>query len=40
MNKKDIARYPEKLLGSEFYISLVSIIKKYFDRTLHIEYSN
>ena len=40
MTKKDIANYPEKLEQSEFYTSLVFIIKKYFDRTLSIEYAN
>ena len=40
MTKKDIANYPEKLEQSEFYTSLTFIIKKYFDRTLMIEYAN
>lgn len=40
MSKKDIANYPEKLEQSEFYTSLVFIIKKYFNKTLHIEYAN
>ena len=40
MSPEDIASYPQKLQQSEFYISLVSIIKKYFNRTLHIEYGN
>jgi predicted ATP-dependent endonuclease of OLD family len=38
MSKNDIASYPEKLNQSEFYTSLVFIIKKYFNRTLTIEY--
>lgn len=40
MSKKDIANYPEKLQQSEFYTSLVFIIKKYFNRTLTIQYAN
>ena len=40
MNKKDIASCPKKLEQSEFYVSLVSVIQKYFNRTLHIEYAN
>ncbi len=40
MSKKDIANYPEKLKQSEFYTSLVFIIKKYFGRTLTIKYAN
>lgn len=38
MTKKDIANYPERLEASEFYTSLVFIIKKYFNRTLTVEY--
>jgi len=40
MSKKDIANYPEKLKQSEFYTSLVFIIKKYFNKTLSIKYVN
>jgi len=40
MSPEDIASYPQKLQQSEFYISLLSAIKKYFNRTLHIEYAN
>ena len=40
MSEKDIAMYPEKLNQSEFYASLISIIKKYFNRTLTIEYAD
>ena len=40
MNEDDIANYPEKLKQSEFYLSLVSVIKKYFNRDLRIEYTN
>jgi predicted ATP-dependent endonuclease of OLD family len=40
MNKKDIASCSEKLHQSEFYTSLASIIKKYFNKTLTIEYVN
>ena len=35
-----MANYPEKLQQSEFYTSLVFIIKKYFNRTLTIQYAN
>jgi len=38
MTKEDIANYPKKFEQSEFYTSLVFIIKKYFDRTLTVEY--
>ena len=40
MTKKNIANYPEKLKQSEFYTSLVFIIKKYFNKILSIGYSN
>ena len=40
MTKKDIANYREKLEQSEFYTSLMFIIKKYFNRTLRVEYAN
>lgn len=40
MTKKDIANYPERLNASEFYTSLIFIIKKYFDKTLAVEYRN
>lgn len=40
MTKKDIANYPEKLEQSEFYTSLVFIIKKYFNRTLSVGYTD
>ena len=40
MSAEDIASYPEKLQQSDFYISLSSAIKKYFNRTLHIIYAN
>ncbi|MEI8008657.1 MAG: AAA family ATPase [bacterium] len=40
MNSEDMAMYPQKLQQSDFYISLSSAIKKYFNRTLHIEYAN
>jgi len=40
MDKKDIADYTQKLNQSEFYTSLVFIIKKYFNRTLTVEYTN
>jgi predicted ATPase len=38
MTKKDIANYPQRLKASEFFTSLVFIIKKYFDKTLTVEY--
>ena len=38
MDKKGMADCSNKLDQSEFYTSLVSIIKKYFNRTLTIEY--
>ena len=40
MSAEDIASYPEKLQQSDFYISLSSAIKKYFNRTLYIIYAN
>lgn len=40
MNEHDMVNYREKLGNSEFYISLVSVIKKYFDMELDITYSN
>lgn len=40
MSKNDIANYPEKLKQSEFYTSLSFVIKKYFNKTLVIEYAN
>lgn len=40
MTKKEIANYPEKLQESEFFTSLVFIIKKYFNKTLTVEYCN
>ncbi len=40
MTKKDITNYPEKLKQSEFCTSLTFIIKKYFDKTLTIDYAN
>gem|GEM_PF-749147 len=40
MTKKDIANYPERLRASEFYTSLEFIIKKYFNKTLTVEYRN
>ncbi len=38
MTKKEIANFPERLEASEFYTSLVFIIKKYFNKTLTVEY--
>ena len=38
MRKKNIADYSQKLDQSDFYISLVSAIKKYVNKTLHIKY--
>jgi hypothetical protein len=38
MSKKNIAEYSQKLDQSDFYISLVSAIKKYVNKTLHIKY--
>lgn len=38
MTKKDIANYPERLQQSELYSSLQFIIKKYVNKTLHVEY--
>lgn len=38
MTKKNIANYPERLAASEFYTSLVYIIKKYINKTLVINY--
>ena len=40
MTKKEIANYPQRLKDSEFFTSLVFIIKKYFDKTLTVEYRN
>jgi len=40
MTKKQIANFPERLEASEFYTSLVFIIKKYFNKTLTVEYHN
>ncbi len=40
VDKNMIGDYSQKLNQSEFYISLVSVIKKYFNRTLHIEYAD
>lgn len=40
MDEKDIVNYGKKLEQSEFYTSLAFIIKKYFNKSLHIEYSN
>lgn len=40
MTKKEIANFPERLEASEFYTSLVFIIKKYFNKTLTVEYRN
>jgi len=39
MTKKDITDYPQKLDQSAFYTSLVFIIKKYFNKTLTVEYT-
>jgi len=38
MTKKEIANYPQRLKESEFFTSLVFIIKKYFNKTLTVEY--
>jgi predicted ATPase len=38
MTKKEIANYKERLKESDFFTSLVFIIKKYFNKTLTIEY--
>lgn len=40
MSKKDSESYQERLKQSSFFTSLVFIIKKYFDRTLTVEYAN
>ena len=40
MTQDDIKNYPQKLQESEFYTSLVAIIKKYFNKTLTIVYVN
>lgn len=40
MSEEDVAQYPQKLEQSEFYTSLVGAIKKYFNKTLYIEYAN
>lgn len=40
MNPDDIQNYPKKLKQSEFYISLALVIKKYFNKTLTVEYIN
>lgn len=40
MTKKDIANYPERLQASEFFGSLVFIIKKYLNKSLVVEYHN
>jgi predicted ATP-dependent endonuclease of OLD family len=40
MSDKDISDYPQKLAQSKFYTSLISAIKKYFNKTLRIEYSD
>ncbi len=38
MTKKHIANYPEKLKKSDFFVSLSFVIKKYLNKTLHIQY--
>jgi hypothetical protein len=38
MTKKDIANYSQRLKESDFFTSLIFIIKKYFDKTLTVEY--
>ena len=35
-----MAEYPKKLEQSDFYTSLGGVIKKYFNKTLHIEYAD
>ncbi len=40
MTDADIADYPKKLEESSFYASLSSVIKKYFNKTLHIDYAD
>lgn len=40
MDEEHMKHYREKLEKSDFYISLSASIQKYFNRTLHIEYSN
>jgi putative ATP-dependent endonuclease of the OLD family len=40
MTTKNIANYPERLASSDFYTSLSFIIKKYFNRILHVEFKN
>lgn len=39
-SKIDVVNYSEKLKQSEFYTSLVFIIKKYFNKDLTIEYAD
>src|SRR5574344_1043308 len=40
MTKKEIANFPERLKASEFYSSLVFVIKKYLNKTLTVEYTH
>jgi len=40
MTKKELANYPERLKSSDFFTSLLFIIKKYFNKTLTVDYRN
>jgi hypothetical protein len=40
MSQNDMIVYSKKLEQSDFYISMSAVIKKYLNKTLHIEYAD